>query len=150
MLQKHIKVYQSDLKNRRFQIAQSVKEKVRESYSFLPDEWRSAKQNALLILTTMEKWFYLFRPTNLAFHDFTIGKVAPKELQSLLGLGVNFCPTHIHPTLNIDKSMERFKRYLRIWSVFAGSEDLIPLANPKIYIRSKWKPPAWDIYLILK
>ena len=46
--------------------------------------------------------------------------------------------------------MERFDRDLHIRSVFAGSEDLIPLTNPKIYIRSKWKPRAWDIYLALK
>ena len=68
----------------------------------------------------------------------------------LLGLGVNFCPTPLRPTLNIDKSMECFERDLHIRSVFSGSEDLIPLANLKIYIRSKWKPPTWDISLALK
>ena len=46
--------------------------------------------------------------------------------------------------------MERFERDLHICSVFAGSEDLIPLANVNIYIRSKCKPPAWDISLALK
>ena len=121
-----------------------------EIYGFLPDERRSAKQNSLLILIAMEKWFYFCRTTNLVFHDLTIGKVAPKSLQLLLGLGVNFFPTPLRPTLNIDKSMESFERDLHIWSFFAGSEDLIPLANPKIHIRSKWKPCAWDISLALK
>ena len=74
----------------------------------------SAKQNALIILTTMEKWFYFCQPTKLAFHDLTISKVTPKTLQSLLGLGVNFCPTPLRPTLNIDKSMENFERELNI------------------------------------
>ena len=46
--------------------------------------------------------------------------------------------------------MERFERDLHIWSVFAGSENLIPLANPKIYIRSKCRPRDWDISLALK
>ena len=50
---------------------------------------------------------------------------------------VNFCPIPLCPTLNINKSMERFERDLHIRSVFAGSEDLIPLANVNIYIRSK-------------
>ena len=68
----------------------------------------------------------------------------------LLGIGVNFCPTPLRPKLNIDKSMERFERELHIRSVLAGSEELIPLANPKIYVRSKWTPPAWDISLALK
>ena len=98
----------------------------------------------------MEKWLYFFRPTNLAFHDLTIGKVAPKALQSLLGLGFNFCPTPLRHTLNTERSMDCFERDLHIRSVFAGSKDLIPLANPKIYIRSKWKPCAWDISLALK
>ena len=78
-----------------------------------------------------------------------IVKVSPKVSQSLLGLQVIFCPAPLHPTLNIDKIMERFKRDLHIRNVFDGSEDLIPLANPNIYIRSKWKPPAWDISLAL-
>ena len=91
----------------------------------------------LLILTNIEKWFYFCRLTNIAFHDLTIGKMAPKALQSLLRHGVNFCPTPLCPSLNIDKSMERFERDLHIYSVFAGSEDLIPLSNPKIYFRSK-------------
>ena len=46
--------------------------------------------------------------------------------------------------------MERFERDLHIRSVFSGSEDLIPIANPKIYVSSKWTPPAWDISLALK
>ena len=140
-----MEVDQADLENQRRQIVLSVKEKSKGSYSFLPDERRLEKQNALLILTDMEKWFYFCRPTNLAFHDVTIGKVAPKALQSLLGIGVNFCPTPLRPTLNIDKSMERFERDLHIRGVFLGSEDLLPLVKPKIYIRSKWKPCAWDI-----
>ena len=123
---------------------------MKESYGFLPNERMSAKQNALVILTTMEKWFYFFRPTNLAFHDLTIGKVAPRALQSLLGLGVNFCPTPLRPTLNIEKSMQHFERDLHIRSVFAGSEDLLPLSNPKIYVRSKWTPPSRDHSLSLK
>ena len=115
---------------------------VMESYGFLPDERRLAKKNALVILTTMEKWFCFSRPTNLAFHELTIGKVAPRALQSLLGLGVNFCPTPLRPTLNIDKMMESFERDLHIPSVFAGSKELIPLANLEIYVWSKWTPPT--------
>ena len=46
--------------------------------------------------------------------------------------------------------MQRFERDLHIRSVFARSEDLLPLSNPKIYFRSKWTPPAWYISLALK
>ena len=63
---------------------------------------------------------------------------------------MNICPTPFCPTPNIDKSVQRFERYLHIQSVFASSEELIPLSNPKIYVRSKWTPPAWNISLALK
>ena len=43
-LQERIEVDIADLENRRRQIVRSVQEKVRESYSFLPDERRSAKK----------------------------------------------------------------------------------------------------------
>ena len=46
--------------------------------------------------------------------------------------------------------MQRFERDLHICSVFAGSEDLLPLSNPKIYVQSKWNPPVWYISLALK
>ena len=62
-LQERIEVDIADVKNQRRQIARSVKEKVKESYGFLPNKRQSAKQNALVILTTMEKWFYFF-PSN--------------------------------------------------------------------------------------
>ena len=139
-LEKHIEVNKVDLEKQRCQILWSVQEKAKESYFFLPDEQRSAKQNALIILTNMQKWFYFCQPTNIAFHDLTIVKVAQKVLQSLLGLGLKYCPTPLCPTLSINNSMEQFDRELHIWSVFSGSKDLMPLANPKIYIKSKWKP----------
>ena len=64
----------------------------------IPPRWAAlGKKNALLILNAMEKWFYFWQPTNLAFYDLTIGKVAPKALKSLLGIGVNFCPTPSPP-----------------------------------------------------
>ena len=115
---------------------------MRESYGFLLDERRLKKNNALVILTTIEQWFYFCRPTNFAFNNLTIGKVAPRALQSLLGPGFNFCPTLLRPTLNNDKKMERFERDLHTRSVFAGIEELIPLANQNIYVRSKWTPSA--------
>ena len=149
-LEKRIKVKKEDLENQRRQIKRSIKEKVRDSYGLLTDDRRLEKQNALLIITAMKKWFYFYQTTNLAFHDLKIGKVDPKTLHSLLRLGVNFCPTPLRPTFNIENIMKRFERDLHIWSVFAGREDLIPLANTKIYIISKWKPTEWDILLALK
>ena len=149
-LKKRIKVNKTDLENQRCQVAQSVKEKVKDSYGFLSDEQRSAKQNVLIIITAIQKWFYFFQTANLNFHYLTIGKVFPKALQSLLRLGVNFFPTPLRPTLNIEKSMECFERDLHIQSVFTGNEYLIPLSNTKIYIRSKWKPREWDISFALK
>ena len=122
-----------------------------EGKIWLPSRWTAlGKKKLLLILTTMQKWFYFCQPTKIAFHDLRIGKVSPKALKSLWGLGVKLCPANLLPMLYIDKSMEQFERDLHIRSVLAGSEDLMPLANPKIYISSKWKPFNWEILLALK
>ena len=86
-LKDRIEVNQADHENWRRQIAQSVKENAKESYSFLRDEQRSEKQNALLIFTALEKWFYFCRTTNLAFYDLTIGKVAQKHYSRFWELG---------------------------------------------------------------
>ena len=68
----------------------------------------------------------------------------------MLGLGVKFCPNLLHPMININKIMERFDRDLHIQSVFTDIEVLMPLANLKIYIRSKWKLRYWEIKFALK
>ena len=95
-----------------------VQEKTKKSYSFLPYERLSTKK-ALIILTNIQKWFYFCRTNNLAFHDLMIVMVDPQPLQCMLGLGLR--PTPLCPTLNINKSMERFEKDLQIWSVFSGS-----------------------------
>ena len=58
MLDNCIEVNKADLENQQRQIARLVKEKVKEIYGFLPDERRSAEQNALLILTAIQNLFY--------------------------------------------------------------------------------------------
>ena len=80
-LQKRINVDQADLKNQWRKIVRSVQENVRERYGFLQDKHQPKKKNALIILTTMQKWLYFCGPTNLAFHNLKIIKVAPRELQ---------------------------------------------------------------------
>jgi hypothetical protein len=93
------------LQNKDRQIGQSVQTKVKEAYGFLPSS-KSIFQNACYLLRNMSVWYYFARPTNLAFHDLTPGKVMPSALKSLLGLSMKFIPTpkftthHMMPLLD--------------------------------------------------
>jgi hypothetical protein len=98
----------------------------------------------------MPTWYYFSRPTHLAFHDFTLHKMPPKNLKSLLGLGLKFIPTPTN-TNNWSKiktsGLERLKRSLRLRFYFANNptnntEDKTDY-DPKTYVPSSWSPPHW-------
>ena len=73
----------------------------------------------------------------------------PKNLCSLLGLGLKFIPTPHHTnTWNKlkDTSMPKFQRAIHLRCHFAetktSSEDTY---DPKMYVRSNWTPPHWSL-----
>ena len=108
----------------------------------LPSRWLAIGQKKCAAYHNRYAKVVLLLPAHQACHpQFHDWKSCPKNTT------VTAWP---FSTLNIDKIVERFERDLHIRSVFAGREDLIPPANPKIYIRSKWKPREWDILLELK
>jgi len=97
----------------------------------------------------MPTWYYFARPHHLAFHDFTTYKTPPKNLRSLLGLGLKFIPTprytntwrKISPT-----TFDRFKRSLHLKFHFAMTKDNEKDEddyNPRMYVNSHWTPPPW-------
>ena len=97
----------------------------------------------------MPIWYYFARPSNLAFHNFTTTKKPPKNLQSLLGLGLKFIPTppYTHSWSKIKTStFYRFKRSLHLKFHFASElneEDDNSNYNPRMYLPSSWTPPPW-------
>lgn len=97
----------------------------------------------------MPTWYYFARPSHLAFHDFTKTKHPPKNLRSLLGLGMKFIPTprYSNKWTTID-TMPRFSRNIYLRFYFATNNNNLPDENegeynPKMYVPSKWTPPHW-------
>jgi hypothetical protein len=91
----------------------------------------------------MTAWLYFCRPDNVAYHNLCIGVTLPKNIKSLLGLGLNFIPTPLM-TSSFDKDVdiERFRKdiFTKCW--FTGTRDR-PL--PPLFTRSNWQPPSQDI-----
>ena len=95
----------------------------------------------------MPIWYYLSRPTHLAFHDFTRYKQPPKNLRSLLGLGLKFIPTprltnswnHLKLT-----TMAKLKRSIDLRFFHAGTHSSDDTDyDPHMYVKSAWTPPPW-------
>ena len=97
-------------------------------------------QNALRIYgeTLLDK--HHSRPTNLAFHDLTNGKVIPKAYKSVLGLSYKFIPTPGKTWSKVEKSLERLERDTHLKAYFAG--DPTSVTAPPLRVKSKWRPPA--------
>jgi hypothetical protein len=97
----------------------------------------------------MSTCYYFARPTNLAFHDLTPGKVMPTAAKSLLGLSMKFIPTPKYTTHHMILSLNRFQCDIVVKTYWVGNKSIEPLTKtdkaPKLYVRSKWTPPPWDI-----
>lgn len=92
----------------------------------------------------MKAWYYFERPTHLAFHDLTTTIAAPKNIRSLLGLGLKFCPIPKFTHKNQSANLARFRRDLTIKIKFTAAtpdDDF----NPRMYHSSGWTPPPWSI-----
>ena len=114
-------------------------------YGFVADPSLSARHNACIVLAKMPVWYFFARPSNLGFHDLTQeGTKVPKNLASLLGLGLKFIPTP-RTTPKWSKletmSVTRLDRDLRLKSFFAGEPNNFEPC--KMYIPSKWTPKPW-------
>ena len=105
----------------------------------------------------MKSWFYFDRPTNMAFHDVTNKEInPPKNLRSLLGLGLKFIPTPKYTTskttilgegegtINDKAPLRKFKNDLHIKIHFAGESPDNENFNPRMYVPTKWKPPEFS------
>ena len=103
----------------------------------------------------MSLFQYFNRPTNLAFHDLTTRLSPPKNLRSLLGLGLKFIPTPPKTTLLSQLHSEkgafpRLHRSIDLRCFFIDSPPLNPNApspdyNPRMYVASTWEPPFSNV-----
>ena len=93
----------------------------------------------------MPSWYYFSRPSNLAFHDITTISKPPKNLRSLLGLGLKFCPTPRSTPSNILDTTERLQHDLFCKVFYAGKDLNQNDYDPKMYVKSSWTPAHWQI-----
>jgi len=98
----------------------------------------------------MPTWYYFSRPTNFAFHNFTRTTQPPKNLRSLLGLGLKFIPTQRYSNrwASIKNTIVKFKRSLQLQFYFSDPTNRGATQrtyNPKLYVASHWSPPQWKI-----
>lgn len=102
----------------------------------------------------MPVWFYLNRPTNLSFHDFTTVLKPPQNLRRLLGLGLKFIPTPRYTQQGSstdfkNRTIGRFHRDLLLKSYHGSAPMDDGDYNPRMYVKSKWTPPPWTIPKII-
>ena len=109
-------------------------------------DWRKPLgHNVAIQYANMSTWYYFNRPSRLAFHNLTTRQKPPKNLRSLLGLGLKFVPNQrytpswmqLQPT-----TWTRFERDIQIKVFMAGHEDdNNDDYNPKMYVCLTWLPP---------
>ena len=85
------------------------------AFGFIADLTKSTRENAATYLANMTVGDYFNRPTNMAFHELTSYLSPPKNLRSLLGLGLKFILNSCRNILWSDfavKTLPRFNRDL--------------------------------------
>ena len=121
---------------------------MRLAYGFLPNLLLTARHNALICTGNLPQWYYFNRPTHTAFHDLTHPTtIVPRNIKSLLGLGLKFCPVPKDTTRNPILNVSRFERNL-LCKVYFGYDEDDPRRenfNPKFYRPSTWFPADWMI-----
>ena len=95
-------------------------------------------QNAIKGMSRLE---YQALLKNMKFHDLTTFRKAPAGLGKLLGLSLSFCLQSPRPNQDIDLMMSRLRDDVRRKAFFCGQPENENNYNPKIYIKSDWKPP---------
>jgi len=89
---------------------------------------------------------YWLRPTNLAFHDLTTRLSPPRNLRSLLGLGLKFIPNPLYTTRFNQlqapgNGLAHLERSLRLACFFLAHPPPPSDYNPSMHLPSSWIPP---------
>ena len=125
------------------QVVRNINNSLITTFGFTVDSTCSAPANAVQQLGSMPTWLYFARPHNMAFHNLTTRPTeVPAGIQSLLGLGLNFCPIPTTTPKNINESLAQFSRDASTKFFWAGSP---PLAVTDLFICSKWEPDPDEI-----
>ena len=95
----------------------------------------------------MQLWYYFSRATNMQLHDLTLATTdTPKNMTSLVGLGMQFIPIPRSTKQDVDATINRFRKDFFTKVYFSGrpiehKEEFIP----KLHVPSDWEPKFWDL-----
>ena len=80
-------------------------------------------------------------------HDLTTKTTTiPKNLSSLIGLGMKFCPMENFTTVSPTTTLTRFRKDLYTKTYYAGKPRKVEdIFIPKMHVESDWEPKEWDI-----
>ena len=119
---------------------QKAKCKATHMYGLAADpkltKWENAKKH--LSNTMIQQ--YLCKISIKTTHNLCTYKQPPKNVEKLLGLGLNFCIQKRHPIRNFEKLFERMRYNIRTKYFFQDQEA--GEYEKKIYLKSPdWIPP---------
>ena len=114
------------------------------TYGFVADPNKPIWKNIPSALKSMTTNEYLQSPYNLHCHNLCENLKPPLGFNILLGLSLNFCIEQNHPKPNVQYTLEKLKRSIRLkeWLEENGSnnnddDEYIP----HLYLPSRWNPP---------
>lgn len=108
----------------------------------IPDTNLSPRQNLNRALLSMPPGVYFTRPKNMTYHNLCKESKPPTGTSSVLGLGLQFCIRSMRPDQDVQQTMWRLQRDVRLRECFGTSNNgEVDYDNP-LYIKSKWTPPC--------
>jgi hypothetical protein len=114
-------------------------QEIAQVYGFVGNHLQTPRHNAAIYFANLPLWYFWERPLNTACHDLTTTTRPPRNLQSLLGLGLKFFPRPRETTRNIDSSIHRFTCSAKV-KHFYGNNKPDPLFDPRTHVPSEWEP----------
>jgi hypothetical protein len=126
----------------------------RAHYGFAANPDLPLWKNVPLAITQMPPRLFLERPERGGFHNLCTTLVPPEGTNNLLRLGLKYCIEQGRPNQKIVACIERMKRSVRLKNYLMeqaefeasqqGDTSVDITYNPKLYVKSKWTPPACE------
>ena len=127
-----------------------IKRNLIQSLGFVADPSKSLKSNTWNQILAKPKSFFTNRMLNMSFHNLCDIEKNPSNATLLLGLGSKFCLQSRIPRTDLIKTFLTISRSIQIECFMEYISKETPHGignpnelsfNPKLYIKSKFKPP---------
>ncbi len=113
-----------------------------KNFGFVSDPSKKLWEHIPSALKALPTRFVLQSPANQYCHNLCTETAPPPGYNYLLGLGLNYCIESLHPKPNINVTVKKMEKSIRLkhWLSKNGienNEDYIP----SLYVPTTWKPP---------